>query len=174
MSEKIDIKIIQELLEHLTSASFTLTDETVLIDYNFSLSFWLYLDADSNNSNADIEILNFNNHPKIKYNGSSNVMIFNMGGDENITYPNVELQKYNNWVLNYSSGNLDIFLNSILVRSKSLNDFTIPKQNSEMITLGNLDSANLSGKICNLLFFKHPMSLFQLKLQYYANKMMKY
>jgi hypothetical protein len=151
------------------------TGDTALIDYNFTLSFWLYLDGDLTTSiSNEIEILNFNNHPAMFYNGIRNEMIFEMMNGERIIYPNVVLQKYNNWVLNYASGNLDIFLNSVLVRSKSVDSFVTKNANLNMLTLGNISQPNLSGKVCNLLFFKDPLSLFQIKFQYFTNKLIHY
>ena len=64
------------------------------------------------------------------------------------TNKNIKLQKWNNLIINYSSGTLDIFLNGELV--KTINS-VFSKRNNGTITIG--DDDGVDGGICNIIYF---------------------
>jgi len=107
----------------------------------------------------------------IKYNASNNTLqITNVKyitdtiiETETILYEhnNILLQKWNNLVLNYNSGTLDIFLNNILV--KTIINFTnYVKYDSLLIGYNN----GVYGDICNILYFKKSVDRDIIKLLY--------
>ena len=75
------------------------------------------------------------------------------------------LQKWNNIVINYNGGTLDIFMNGKLIKSK-IN--VVPYINNTALTVGKDDGIN--GDICNLIYYKSPMSKSDIYRMYHIFK----
>jgi hypothetical protein len=163
-------------------------NESEKFDYQFAISSWIYIDSDPPNTNASYNkftsILNFGNKPNILYNGKTNTLMITMEQkdlnkeksaklidfDENgnrilYTNNNFLLQKWNNIIINYSGGVLDIFLNGELVKS---NIGVIPYYKLDNLTIGENDG--IKGGICNVVYFRHPLNSSNI---YYLYKMVK-
>lgn len=81
------------------------------------------------------------------------------------TRENMELQKWNNIILNYSNGTLDIFFNGELVKSV-MN--VVPYMKLDALTVGTTNGAH--GGICNLIYFKNTLSSNQIYYIYNSVK----
>jgi hypothetical protein len=78
---------------------------------------------------------------------------------------NVLLQKWNNIVINYSNGTLDIFYNGKLM--KSVNE-AVPQMSKDTLTIGSNNGIN--GGICNVTFFNTSVTMPQI---YYLYNLVK-
>jgi len=130
-------------------------------NYNYSISSWFFIRANAPNFKKSYNkysvILNYGNKPKIMYNPMLNKIkiIMNNGLNKKpIEYiiDGPHLQKWNNIVINYDGGNLDIFMNGKLIRSFPS---VIPYMSYDQLTVGENDG--LGGGICNVVYF--PVSI---------------
>jgi len=145
-------------------------------DYQYAISCWVYVDAVGPNTNASYNkftsLLNFGNKPNIQYNGKTNTLMITMQQkdlkdvtknklidfDDNgnrIIYidKNFLLQKWNNIIINYNGGTLDIFLNGKLVKSSIE---VVPYYTFDNLTIG--ENNGIKGGICNVVYFRHTLS----------------
>jgi hypothetical protein len=84
--------------------------------------------------------------------------------NDRIIYKNTDvlLQKWNNIVLNYSSGTLDVFYNGELVKS-AIN--VVPyKGTNDVLSVGTENG--ISGSVANLTFFKTPIDILTINKLY--------
>jgi hypothetical protein len=153
-------------------------------DYQYSISFWFYLDANPPNTNPSYNkytsLLNYGNKPNVLYCGKTNTLMVTIEQkdlekttrnkltdfDENgnrILYINdkVLLQKWNNMIINYSGGILDIFLNNELVKSDI---GVVPYYTIDNLTIG--ENEGLNGSICNVVYFRHPLNTTNMYILY--------
>jgi hypothetical protein len=147
------------------------------LNYQYGLSFWLYLNAEPPNTNLsysnDTSLLNYGNKPNIRYNAQTNtfsilvVSEFQETREETIVYESTTfpLQKWNNVVINYLGGTMDIFLNGELVKSKIS---VVPYMSLDKLVVGEEDG--IHGKVCNIVYFKQPLTTSKM---YYLYNMVK-
>jgi hypothetical protein len=157
-------------------------------NYQYSISFWFYLDADPPSTNPSYNkytsLLNFGEKPNVLYCGKTNTLMVTMQQkdlkkvtnnkltdfDENgnrILYVNhnVLLQKWNNIIINYNGGILDIFLNNELVKSDI---GVVPYYKLDNLTIG--ENNGLNGNLCNVVYFSHPLNTTNMYILYNAVK----
>ena len=166
-----------------TLASYEELNGTDQYEYQYGLSFWVFLDANSPStsaaSNKFVSLLNYGNKPNILYKASTNTLMITMEQkglsktknklidfDENgnrIIYKqnNILLQKWNNIVINYLGGTLDIFLNNELVKAAIE---IVPYMSLDNLTIGQENGIN--GGICNVVYFKAPLTTSKMYILY--------
>jgi hypothetical protein len=66
---------------------------------------------------------------------------------------NVLLQKWNNLIINYNGGTLDIFLNGELVKSSIE---VVPYYTIDSLIIG--ENNGIKGGICNVIYFRNSIS----------------
>jgi hypothetical protein len=145
-------------------------------DYQYAISCWVFVDSAAPNTNPNYNnftsLLNFGNKPNILYNPSKNALMITMqqkdlknitknklidfdneGNRIIYTNSNFLLQKWNNIIINYNGGTLDIFLNGELVKSSIE---VIPYYSFDNLTIGENDG--IKGGICNVVYFRKPLN----------------
>ena len=145
-------------------------------DYQYAISCWVFLEALSPsttiNSNKFTSLLNFGNKPNILYESKTNTLMITMeqtdlknitknkltdfdekGNRIIYTNSNILLQKWNNIIVNYNGGTLDIFLNGELVKSS---DGVVPYHTLDNLTVG--ESNGVKGGICNVVYFRQALT----------------
>ena len=157
-------------------------------DYQYCISFWVFLDAAPPNTNSSYSkytsLLNFGDKPNILYNGKTNslMVITNQKDLKNTTnnklidfdengnrilykIDNFLLQKWNNIIVNYNGGILDIFLNGELVKSDI---GVVPYYKIDNLTIG--ENGGIKGGICNVVYFSRAINSSNI---YYLYNMVK-
>jgi type II secretory pathway pseudopilin PulG len=160
-----------------TLANYQQLNDTDAFDYRYAISFWVFIESLPPNTNPNynkfISILNYGDKPNVLYKSDTNTLIITMDQEQlhekgdnrfieyddngkRIIYKNTNLllQKWNNIIINYIGGTLDIFLNGKLVKSAIE---VIPYMKYDSLTIGSDNGIN--GGICNLLYYKTPLTL---------------
>ena len=145
-------------------------------DYKYAISTWIFLDSAAPNMNLSYDtyasLLNFGEKPNIMYNGKTNTLMITMQQKDlqktsdnklidflengnRIIYkkPNMLLQKWNNIIINYNGGVLDIFLNGELVKSEI---GVVPYYTLDSLTIGQENG--IKGGICSVVYFNRALT----------------
>ena len=144
-------------------------------DYQYAISCWIFIDASPPNTAPSYSkytsLLNFGNKPNILYNAQTHTLMITMqqkdlqdvtknklidfdseGNRIIYTDDNFLLQKWNNIIINYNGGTLDIFLNGKLVKSSIE---VVPYYTLDNLTIGENDG--IKGGICNVVYFRRAL-----------------
>ena len=150
--------------------------QNAVFNYTYAVSFWVYLDSSTSSvSDNYYTVMNYNEMPHIMWNPKKATMIFTVNNnklesetdpsntqtqDETkignrilLTLESLAMQKWNNIVVNYVNGTLDIFVNSELIQSSRE---VVPEMTYGELTIG---SPQLSGKICNVVYFNYSLDM---------------
>jgi hypothetical protein len=161
-----------------TLASYQTLQGSEKFDYQYGVSFWLYLDSENPSinlaSNKYTSVINYGDKFQLEYNVRLNTMRLvtlkngiqttdkaNKSYDElyNVIFEkkDILLQKWNNIMINYNGGTLDIFYNGSLEKSKIE---VVPFMELDTLDLGS--DKGIFGRICNVNYFKEPLTTSQI------------
>ena len=139
-------------------------------NYSYALSCWIFIHEQPPNRAPYYKnyasILNYGDKPNILYNMAERnlriTMRNNLKQDRTI-YETYEfpMQKWNNIVINYDGGTLDLYINNVLVASEG---GVIPYLSQDKITMGQ--NNGLSGGLCNVVYFPEVLSRTKMSLFY--------
>jgi len=167
------------------------TKQEITHSYNYAISSWIFIDSNSsvNSSETSHSLINYGDKPNVLYKSNDNCMIITIKNTEKSStnpalyegkqydldkngnviiykYKDVPLQKWNNIVINYNSGILDIFINGKL--QKSIDIGSIPYMTLDNITIG--EKNGLNGGICNVVYFSDALNINQVYYMYTSVK----
>ena len=147
-------------------------------NYHYSLSAWFYLNPQPPNTspayNKYTNILTYGSKPAIEYNGQLNTLRVIVESEKDpgvkkrvVIYKTNKIlyQRWNNIVINYDRGTMDVFVNGELVGSK---ESISPYMTYESITVGSVDGLN--GGISNVMYFNDNLSKSYIENMYFALK----
>ena len=150
-----------------------------LYNQQYGISAWIYLHEQPTNfrlsSTKFTPILDYAGNPTISYNlekhmfritirDSSNNHLVN---NEKVIYKTnrLPMQRWNNIVINFNGGTLDIFINGMLVSSE---EQLVPYMKHDNIYSG--EKNGVSGGICNITYFSSPISEKHINILYNSLK----
>ena len=138
-------------------------------NYQYTLSAWVFVHNQPPNYRYSAEkftsLLNYGDKPNILYNIKTQTLRFvvKTNTEEKIVFETkgFPLQRWNNIVINYDNGTLDIFINAKLVASIPS---IIPDMKFDVAVSGEKDG--ISGGICNVVYFSGNLSLDRIEFYY--------
>ena len=150
---------------------------------SYSISMWIYLNIQPPNYSSyakESEIFNYGNGlPKVCYinnvdtDGSKTPDVLKVyytnKGDEQSYTVNIKPQKWNQLVFNYTSSQVDLFINGHLEKTFVFNGNEPEYLASDVISVGSTEG--LDGAICNIKYHYAPQSKGQIATSY--NLLMK-
>jgi hypothetical protein len=171
LMEPLSINKLSKLSSYVDLQQSKITDKTQIINNKFAISAWVYvvsLEPTHSPYNTDATIFEFSDyHPRVIYNGAKGKFKAFFNRSKSIEF-DMPLQKWNHVVFNYTKSNADLFINGELkgsaLRDPDNENLTI----GDVITVGQTDG--LSGGICNLVYFSHPLIAYEIKTMYAINK----
>lgn len=147
-------------------------------NYSFSLQAWVFIDQNTPSknmaSNTDTTILNYGGVPLVTYNAKNRTLSISIKQGANIQKAifetqELQLQKWNFLVFNYTNATMDVFLNTQLVATENN---IIPFMNKDEIISGS--NEGISGGINHVYYSKKPLSTFEILSTYYYRKGFSY
>ena len=159
-------------------------------DYSYSISFYLYLNPQPNNTsiayNEETTLFNYSDKPRVLYNGKTKQLIIRsktlmnendqsdtifISNDKKFNNFNLKYQKWLNFIINYDNNIIDIFIDGKLVASKKhIPDF----HGNEKISIGDiknkLDKNGIHGGIKDIYYFSQPKQVNNIEFLYNLTK----
>ena len=139
-------------------------------NYSYAISCWVFIHEQPPGHAPYYKnyasIFNYGDKPNILYNMSKQTLRITMRNNlkkDRILFETTELpmQKWNNILINYDGGSLDLFINNVLVSSEKS---VIPYLSQDKIIIGQENG--LSGGICNIIYFPEALSRLKMSLFY--------
>jgi hypothetical protein len=123
----------------------------------FALSMWMYVVPMPPNHvpyNKPANILNFNNHPSIVYNGTDKKFTIYYNNVDSDVF-DAPLEKWNQVIVNYDKDTVDLFLNGVLIKTHTR------KVTSESFNIGDIlttgQENGLQGGIAKVVYYEQPL-----------------
>ena len=145
--------------------------ERQIFNYNYALSFWLWINPQPASTSPaytrSTSIIDFADILKINFNRNK-IEIYAATSKKSVTpeqlirvyeWKNIQYQRWNNFVVNYSGGTLDIFINNVLVSSTPS---ITPITQFEKATAGSVNG--IYGGIKNIVYYEQTLTRRQINI----------
>ena len=150
---------------------------------NYGVSCWVYIHPVPDNTNEayveNTSLVNFGGVPNILFNAQKGTLSFAVdvndvgGGKKIFVFPNennmreikVLYSRWNHVFVNFTDGNMDIFINGVLVTSAAE---VIPLNNPKSIHVGSYPG--IYGEACSLVYYKNPLLAENIRIIYESLK----
>lgn len=177
-----DTKI--QLNQEISSLVKYINSMSGLHDYNYhyGISFWVYFDPQllqiSNTSQIGL-IMNYSNNPKIYYDYDQSELVVKVTQYDDVSKKvekkkvykskSILFQKWNNFIVNYYYGTIDIFVNNNLVfTQKGIAPYMEESDNA--LIFGSKEEPLINSGICNIQYNNYPYTLSEIGNMYKNNK----
>jgi len=140
----------------------TTDDSEPKFKYHYAISAWFYINPQPPNTRPSFtkftNILNYGDKPRVEFNSLKNIFRVQVKTSEDkvitlYTKEGIPMQKWNNIVINYFGGSMDLFFNGELVASKPN---IAPFMKYENVDVGAENG--IEGGICNVVYYKKTLS----------------
>jgi hypothetical protein len=138
-------------------------------NYNYSLSFWIYLNPTPTMTGRDT-IIQYGNRPSMYFNHATNELTLEIiNQPENVPVvlyrsSDILYQRWNHVVINNNYGEVDLFINSNLVGNyKNTISYSIEK--NELLQVGSSDNNDIGG-IAYVYYYESPLSIKEISNKY--------
>lgn len=148
-------------------------DTNMNIRKNYALSMWIYInDYDISTKHQKKKIFQYGNgeenggKPLVEYQNEELVISLSNRPSQPLVFRKfIPKQKWIFLVFNYQHNDADLFVNGELVHSAKFTD-DLPVYNEfDVVTIGE-DDKSVGGSICNIVYYKQPLSLADIVTQY--------
>ena len=148
--------------------------DEVKYKYNYAISAWIYINYQGANTNSSYSeytpLLSYGNKPNILYNGLKNTLKITMqegqDGIKNVLKTTeLKMNKWNHFLLNYTGGTLDTFVNGELLASEP---GVIPYMEFDTLVSGS--DNGIHGGICNVQYFNRYLQIDTIRSLYTSLK----
>lgn len=156
-----------------------LKEGSKIYNYSYAISSWIFIHEQPPNRGPYYEnfvsLINYGDKPNITYNMSKQTLRITISNNKESPGPSdrilfetktLPMQTWNNIVINYDGGTLDIYINNRLVASEPN---IIPYISDDKITVGQ--KYGLSGGICNVVYWPQVLSRTKIALFYETMKL---
>mgnify|MGYP001495885070 CR=1 FL=1 len=145
----------------------------------FAYSFWIFMDNISGSENwkqnyyTDRNIIKKGNTPSLYYDPETNVykigVLTKMTKEkvEVFEVDNVDLQRWNHWIISFHNRNVDLFINGHLIHSFVTTN--VPILTNDPIIIGST-KAKVNGKISYIRYFNSSIDKAKARKLYEENK----
>lgn len=139
--------------------------------YRYALSAWFTINPQPPSTRESYskytDILNYGNKPRVQFNSSKNTLRVQVQTDNDdikdiyVAENAVPFQRWNHIVVNYDGGNMDVFLNGVLVGSKPN---IAPYMEYDNVISGQ--EKGLEGGVCNVIYYDRILTKSEISLEY--------
>ena len=135
-------------------------------DYSFSLRGRIFIEQPVDIIDKEYNLIDYGDVPRMTYNPKRHIIyVYMKKGRKEIRVheiDEIEYQKWNHFVFNYSHGTMDIFWNTSLIAS--IHEL-IPYMTMDSIVVG--EHQGIRGGVKDLQFRHEPLSMFNIYSSYY-------